>query len=157
MSLIMLDVSFGIFAVMTIIAGLVIGMLAARFVYIDRWYERMIEKHETIAEEIIEELENNVDYMKNDGVENNYRDLLEHAFAHKDTIGTYKSRRDNNRHAGVYLDIAIIFTIIIVGLLTVLSIFEINILLVTTLLILVLIPLLHFGLHIRILREESNV
>ena len=149
----MLDVSFGVFAIMTIIAGMVFGILAARFVYIDKQYEKRIQKYQIMIEAIIEEVEN----TNTGDINNNYRGTLEHAFAYQDTIGIYKSRRDSNRHTGVILDIAIILTIITVGLATVLKVFEINILLAATLLILVIIPLLHFGLHMRILKEESIV
>lgn len=146
----MLDVSFGIFAMMTIIAGMVIGILAARFVYIDKQYEKMIQKYEDIIEVIIEELEEG----HADGVDDDYRVTLEHAFAYKDTIGKYKSQRDSNRHTGATLDITVVITIIVVGLATVLQVFEINILLVSTLLILSMMPVLHFGLHLRLFREN---
>ena len=149
----MLDVSFGIFAMMTIISGMVLGILAARFVYIDKQYEKRIQKYEIMVEAIIEKLED----ANTGNANNSYRGILEHAFAYQDTIGIYKSRRDSNRHTGVILDIAVILTIISVGLATTLKVFEINILLAVTLLILVMIPLLHFGLHMRVLKEELNV
>ena len=148
----MLDVSFGVFTMMAIIAGMVIGILAARFVYIDKQYEKMIQKYKDIMDTLIEKLEEK--YIS--GVNDEYRFTLEHALAYKDTIGKYKSQRDSNRQTGATLDIAVMITIIIIGLATVLEIFEINILLVSTLLVLAMMPVLHFGLHMRMLKEESQ-
>lgn len=152
----MIDMSFGVFPMMTIISGMVLAILTARFVYVDRRYAEMIDRYQRGLDKVLEGLEN--DESGKDGSSKiKYLEVVDILLAYREAMGMYSARRDNNRHTGIFLDLTIVLSIIILGLLTASQTFEISVSsLVVFLVFLTFIPIIHFVMHMRILNQEKQ-
>ncbi len=141
----MVEWAFGVFTIMAIMATLIGGMLALRFVYINAAYTRAIDRYKTIMEEGMER-----------GDVKDETKISEHILSYRETIGNYKNRRENNVHQGAIIDIVTITQILIVGSLAALGVFATNVEMLILLLFLIFsISAIHFTINLNTLKKEK--
>lgn len=144
-----IDWSFGIFSIMTIIAGLLIAVSAVRYAYINNQYAKIIDQHKNMADKLNDKIKTDKT-MQHD-------EYLDSLFVHRDVISTYKSRQ-TNAMLGMLLDLVAILMIVIVGFLTTLGLFMNSLLeLVVLLILLPMLPLTHLIFHVFRAVKISNL
>ena len=142
--------NLGIFPMMGIMVGLIIGILAIRFAYIDKRYSAILKDYNTTAASIEQ------DINKETTSDEDQQLLSYQLSSYSKIIGGYENGQENNRTMGAIIDIVAICFIILCGLLATLGLFADNILLlIISLVFMSFLPVLHFVLHIRKLQWET--
>jgi len=141
-----MDWSFGIFPMMTIMAGMVLGTMGLRFVYIDKQYSDIVKKHEDVLSKLRHMLEDNTKFDTT---------IFDHVLTHIETKGMYESRRENNRRIGLLMDFIAMVFIIMTGILVAGEIIPANVLLIgLTTIGFTMVSAIHTLIHADMLRKE---
>ncbi len=144
----MVEWNLGVFTVMTIMATLIVGILAIRFVYIGAAYTQAIDRYEKIMEYAEGDIES--------GAGKNIPDASEHVLSYQELMGNYRARRENNTHLGAFIDIIIIAQILVVGSLATLGVFANNVwVMILSLFFLFSISAIHFAISLNALKKEK--
>ena len=146
-----MDWSVGIFPMMTIIAALVVTMLAVRFVYMDRRYSEIIGEYKNVIEHTLNKIETNEN-------KDEKKALLQALLETKEEIEMHKNNRKNNASMGLILDIVSIAGIVVTGFIAAAGVFDNNVWnVVITLIPWMVIPTFHFVYHVLVLRREKTL
>lgn len=138
---------FGIFPMMTIMAGLIGAIMGVRLVYIDREYRQIINRYEEHITEIESQLVGKQDDMDN---------LIMELKNNHGVVVKTKSDREDSRRRGIALDIIGLAGIIVLGLVAVFGVFaDILIMLVILSVALFAAPVYHFLYHIMSITGRS--
>ena len=94
----MLDWTFGFFPLLTIMAMVVMGLLAARFVHIDKYYERVINKQNNAKDEIKKLLLELITKDPDSLSAKEKEEALGYMIEAQRRVERYTGYRDNNRN-----------------------------------------------------------
>lgn len=148
-----MDWNLGIFAIMSIITAIILVITGTRFIYIDPKYKDMIKQNEIEAVKI--------ESVKIESVKIEAVKIEENKIHEKICyleIGRYQSRREDNRQFGFKVDIFSLMSIIILGCLATLGIFESDLsILIILLLSFLTFPIIHFWQHLSLVNKMKSI
>ena len=154
----MQHLDLGIFAVMSMCVMIVLSILAARFIYVDRAYKNLIKEHEITIEETKKNIYQSLEEKNKDGNTNMEKFIGrfdEFVSARTRSIGMYYTKQENNIRTGVLSDIVTVIMITLVAFVTVA--FNMPIMLVGVFsLALIFVSATNFATHIIFLIQERS-
>ena len=154
----MLDWAFGFFPVLTMMAMAVMGILAARFIHVDKYYEEEITKRNNVSDNLKADLTKKMSDKESEMASDvELEGILDYLIAEHREAEMYKNYKNNNRNFGALIDGITVFALVAIGMsaivgageahVTVLAVFSFAIFLV---------PLLHFAYHKNIMKKSEH-